>query len=145
MKTKKAGCILLNVELKSIGLVYREQYNDFSFPKGHVEEGEDIITAAIRETEEETKRKVKILDKYEPYVEEYKTPRGEDCICYMYIGLDNGVSDNDSLDTHPFYWIKIEDVKNKLSYQSLKDMWDKVKNNVLQEMKNKNKGENYEK
>ena len=37
-KVKKAGCILLNTESKSIALVYREKQKDYSFPKGHQEE-----------------------------------------------------------------------------------------------------------
>ena len=56
MKTIKAGCFLIDKENKMIALIHREKQNDYSFPKGHVEQGEDIKSAAIRETAEETKR-----------------------------------------------------------------------------------------
>lgn len=38
MVVKKAGCILIDIDKKEIGLVYREKYNEISFPKGHLEE-----------------------------------------------------------------------------------------------------------
>lgn len=39
MSIKKAGTILINLENKKIGLVYRENQKDYTFPKGHLEEG----------------------------------------------------------------------------------------------------------
>ena len=67
----KAGCILLDKEYKNLALVYRDYRNDYSFPKGHVEEGESLLECAIRETEEEIKRKVRLLSNdifcYEEY------------------------------------------------------------------------------
>ena len=53
--TKKAGCIVLDVNNKTIALVYREKQNDYSFSKGHREGNETLIECAIRETAEETK------------------------------------------------------------------------------------------
>ena len=37
----------------------------YGFPKGHVEEGETLIECAVRETEEEIKRKVKSKERRE--------------------------------------------------------------------------------
>ena len=54
MKTYKAGTILVNLANKKIGLTYRVKQNDYSFPKGHLEEGETLQECAVRETEEET-------------------------------------------------------------------------------------------
>ncbi len=33
MKVEKAGTILINLETKKIGLIYRKKQNDYSFPK----------------------------------------------------------------------------------------------------------------
>ena len=52
--TLKAGIILINKN--KIALIYRNNYNDYSFPKGHLEDGESLIECAIRETEEDIKR-----------------------------------------------------------------------------------------
>lgn len=45
---KKAGCILINLDNSKIALVLRD--GDYSFPKGHLENGETIKECAIRET-----------------------------------------------------------------------------------------------
>ncbi len=41
MATLKAGTILFNSENK-IALVYRKEDNGYSFPKGHLEKGENL-------------------------------------------------------------------------------------------------------
>lgn len=43
-------------------LVHRAHYDDWSLPKGKVEEGEDDETCAVREVEEETGLRVRRLD-----------------------------------------------------------------------------------
>ena len=60
-KVLKAGCILINQKNKKIALVYRQKQKDYSFPKGHLEDGESLIECAIRETAEETKRNGEIF------------------------------------------------------------------------------------
>ena len=131
METVKAGCFLLNTKDNTIALVYREKQKDYSFPKGHLEDGEDIKTCAIREVAEETKRKAKIIDDIEPFVQRYKTKVGEKCICYMFVAIDAGKSDNTSLDTHELKWVDIDKVEDALSYTSLKKEWKRVKKHIL--------------
>lgn len=130
MKTIKAGCFLIDKENGTIAIIYRTKQKDYSFPKGHLEEGEDIKACALRETAEETKREAEILEKFPPFVEEYSTPSGEECVCYMYFALDKGKSDNTSPDTHEVHWIPFDEVEGILSYPSLKKTWNSVKANV---------------
>ena len=130
METLKAGCFLVNKENKSVALVYRQKHNDYSFPKGHLENGETLEECAVRETAEETKRVAKIIKKFEPYIERYTTPKGEKCVCYMFFAIDDGKSDNKSEDTHDTFWIPFEKVEEQLSYQNLKDTWNKVKDKI---------------
>ena len=137
-KVLKAGTILINKKDKTVALVYREKQNDYSFPKGHLENDESLIECAIRETEEETKRKCIILDNEPVYIQEYVTPSGEDVKLYYYIVKDNGVSDNKSDDTHPTYWIPFDEVYDKLTYDSLKKLWIDIKDTVWEYF---NKGE----
>ncbi|MGN0961080.1 MAG: NUDIX domain-containing protein [Christensenellales bacterium] len=139
MEVLKAGCVLANQENKCIGLIYRDYLNDFSFPKGHLEEGEDFLTCAIRETAEETKRVANVLLDFEPYIERYTTSKGEECVCYLYLALDGGASDNDSTDTHDLIWVPVEEVEEKLTYSDLKSIWNKVfKIKVLELFQNNN-------
>lgn len=132
--TLKAGIILINKN--KICLIYRTNHNDYSFPKGHLEDGETLVECAIRETEEETKRKVKLLLNDPIYIEQYVTPRGEECECHYYLGKDDGKSDNDSTDTHDVVWTKFNDVENNLSYESLKKLWNIIKDKVEEYIKN---------
>lgn len=131
METIKAGCVLVDVKSKKIALVYRQKQEDFSFPKGHLEKGETLKECAIRETAEETKRVAKIIETIEPIEESYTTPAGEKCICYMFVAVDDGKSNNASLDTHETHWIPFDNVENTLSYGTLKVTWNKVKNKIL--------------
>lgn len=126
METIKAGCYLINPQNQTIALVYREYYNDYTFPKGHMELNETLIGCAIRETEEETKRVPLIINKYKPTTEKYTTSKGENCVCYMYFALDNGKSDNDSWDTHTTYFVHYKKVLRRLTYKSLKLAWKKA-------------------
>lgn len=131
MVTEKAGCFLIKKETREIALIYRQKQEDYSFPKGHMEKGETLKETAIRETAEETKRVAEIIDEYPPLVEKYTTPKGENCVCYMFFAIDKGKSDNDSLDTHDVVWTSLNKVEETLSYDSLKITWNSVKDTII--------------
>lgn len=138
MATKKAGTILLNLKTKQIGLIYREEDNGYSFPKGHLENGETTEECAIRETKEETLRANHLLINKEICIIKYTTPTGEDVENYIYIAIDDGpTSKNIPLrDRENFEWVKYEDVDNKLKFDNLKDFWNTIKEAIYSILEN---------
>lgn len=132
----KAGTILINKD--KIGLIYRDYYKDYTFPKGHLEENETLLDCACRETNEETKREVIVLLEKEIYIDEYKDSKGNNCKCYYYLVKDNGPSDNKSLEVHDLVWTNFDEVENKLTFESLRKLWNEIKPIVKKYIKKDN-------
>lgn len=51
---EKAGAIMINQTGTKVVLVYRGNHHDWSFPKGHLEPGENPLSTMLREITEET-------------------------------------------------------------------------------------------
>lgn len=137
MKVEKAGCILIDKKSNKIGLIYRKKQQDYSFPKGHRELNETLVECAIRETAEETKRNC-ILYSNEPVAKEhYYDLKNDEVDMYYYIAIDNGKSNNDSLDTHDLIWTSFDNVEKTLSYDSLRKIWLQTKEIALKIMDDK--------
>ena len=134
MITKKGGCILINKKDKTIAIIYRPQYNDYSFPKGHLEGDETIREGAIRETIEETARDIELIYEEPISVEKYTTPRGEDVECYFYLAEDKGEYQGEiaEKDREICKWIKFEEVEGILSYDNPVKMWNEIKDKVAE-------------
>ena len=77
-----------------------------------------------------TKFDCEILEDAPVYIENYITPNGENVEMYYFLSKYTGLSDNTSDDTHQTFWIQYEDVYETLSYDSLKCVWNAVKNKV---------------
>lgn len=131
MATQKAGIVLLNPKNHKIGLVYRKERDDYSFPKGHLEPGETLQECAIRETAEETKRDCRLLSDKELAIIRYNTrAHNEACEVYMYLAEDIGHSDNKSLEVHDLKWVDWGSVEKWLTYPNLKDFWNSIKDSL---------------
>ena len=128
MIIKKAGCILINVNKKEIGLVYRKMYKDFTFPKGHLEKGETLEECAIRETEEETGRVCEIDNSIKLPVITYTNYKGDTVELHFYIGIDKRKTEKefDKNLIHELIWISKDNIKDKITYKNLKEYWNKI-------------------
>ena len=128
MITIKAGCILINMETKRIALVCRK--GEFSFPKGHLEEGEKIEECAIRETIEETGHECHLIKEIAKinYFNETQLISEEraEMICYMFCHkykIENSLENSDKI-IGIFKEDEIVDIKNDLS--TIKDIYDQI-------------------
>ena len=124
--TLKAGTILIDEKNKKIGLVYRKRFNDYSYPKGHLEKNETLLECAIRETTEETGRKCIIKDTKPVKILHYKTEDDGDIDTYMYLSYDNGKEEKESPDPEELVWVDYEKVYDTLTYKDLKELWQEI-------------------
>ena len=129
-KTLKAGAIILsNNDKKNIALLYRGKQNDWSFPKGHVDAGENSIQTMIREIKEETGLTVSIIEILPDL--EYTSSSGEIVSTKMFIVLSGDDSKlKPEFEQDDIQWIPYNEVIEKLSYDNLKDYFFSVSSTV---------------
>lgn len=131
MATQKGGTIFIKRDTKQIALIVSRD-TTYTFPKGHLEEGETLKECALRETEEETLRAVKLLSKDEIGIVKYTTPNGEDVELYMYVAEDIGPTEKEIApeDREVFVWVDFDKVEKTLTFDDLKVFWRSVKDAV---------------
>ena len=132
----KGGCILVNIENKEIALVCRN--GNYSFPKGHLEEGETIVECAIRETIEETGHNCHLYSQKEIAIIYFSNSKGEKVENYFYIAIDDGKSKKEInyKDKEITVWKKYTEVEETLSHENLKQFWNEIKEKVENIIKN---------
>ena len=137
----KAGSILLNLKTKQIGLVFCKRWGDYSFPKGHLEDGESLANCAIRETQEETMRDNHLWINKEIAIISYTTPTGEDVIYHLFLAIDDGPTTSSIAleDREVLKWVSFDEVESILSYSNLKEVWKKVKSPIYEILENDGK------
>lgn len=125
MPTQKAGVLVLSRRDPSRVLVlYRKRENDWTFPKGHVEEGESALDTALRETKEETGLDIDPFGGEELPVLHYIYPEGGEVDVRMFVGRsknDDALKtefDGDSLE-----WLSLDEVSERLSYDNVRQQY----------------------
>ena len=122
MKVIAAGALLWRFdkdELKVL-VIHRTRYNDWSWPKGKVDDGEHIVTAAVREIKEETGLKVSLGPKL--HISEYKLDNGNRKIVHYWsaevtnqaLRKQTFVPDEE---VERFEWLSVKEAKKKLTYK----------------------------
>ena len=113
---RAAGGIVLRGEGpdRSVALVHRPRYDDWSFPKGKLDADEDEATAALREVEEETGLRCRLGPSVGAVT--YRDRRGRaKVVRYFRMDADGGrFAPNHEVDE--LRWVPIEDAARLLSY-----------------------------
>lgn len=130
MKYEKAcGTIVIN---DNKALVIQQKQGFWGFPKGHMEQGENEIQTAIRETKEETNLDVIIEDKTRfclTYFIEDKNIHKE--VVYFVAKVDGKVDIKPQIEEiNSIAWIDIVKVEDILTFDNLKELWKVVLNKI---------------
>ncbi|MCX8154710.1 MAG: NUDIX domain-containing protein [Candidatus Micrarchaeota archaeon] len=125
-----AGIILMK---QNKILVLRNRKGHLDFPKGHIEEGESIIEAALREFREETgldTEKIEIIEnlKYTleyPVIEKGEIQRKR---VYLFLAIYRGDDDIKLSKEHVnYYWLELDEkIEEKFKYREHKELIRKV-------------------
>ena len=123
MKNKiiKAGAIILSAKnMAKIALLYRKKENDWSFPKGHTEQGENLEQTMLREIKEETGLDVKIIIELPHHLYTNKN-EGEIVTNFFLVVSKDDTKLKTEFAGDKLQWVTFDEVIEKLSYDNLKD------------------------
>jgi 8-oxo-dGTP diphosphatase len=111
---KAAGGVVVRDGL--IALVHRPKYDDWSLPKGHLDDGETWEEAALREVEEELGIRARTVRALEPV--RYRTRKGRDKeVRYWLMEPVSGeFTPNDEVDD--VRWLAPDEARSALSYEA---------------------------
>lgn len=123
---QKAGAIILSKENpECIALLYRSRENDWSFPKGHVEEGESIQETTKREIAEETGLSVRCIGDELPLME-YHHPNGDHISIHMFLmQSESDLTLRTEYKNDKIAWMQYEEVAHMLSYENAQQYYQK--------------------
>lgn len=118
---KSCGCIVLDKEHNKV-LLIKHNEGHWDFPKGHMEEGENEIQTAIRETKEETNIDVKIDENYR-YKINYSPKENvtKDVIYYLATKTTEEAKPQLS-EVSDVEWVNINDAIGKITYDNSRNV-----------------------
>ena len=104
-----------------VALVYRKRHDDWSLPKGHIEEGETREEAALREVKEETGLDARIVEPLGEIVYFYRRKNGDLVRKTVYHFLMEALSDEfgkPNWEVSESRWVPITEAQTLLSYKN---------------------------
>ncbi|OGY54435.1 MAG: hypothetical protein A3A24_00220 [Candidatus Buchananbacteria bacterium RIFCSPLOWO2_01_FULL_46_12] len=133
---QKTGAIVLSQKNPAlVALLYRSKQKDWSFPKGHIKEGESLAEATRREVAEETGLLAHLVGDELPPME-YIHPKGDRIVVHMFLMQSE---DDAALKTEfkgdKIIWVSYKEVINKLSYDNMKQYYHEMLKLIEDEIK----------
>jgi 8-oxo-dGTP pyrophosphatase MutT (NUDIX family) len=127
MKAISAGGVIFNGDKV---LVLKRKNGNYVLPKGHVEEGERIEDAALREVEEETGIKAKIIEyigeiEYHAKETEFHPEEDKKVIWFLMIPLNSNIKVEDKIFSFGKF-IPYKDALNLLTFPLEKEILKKA-------------------
>ena len=108
-------------------LMVLQTLGNTSFPKGHVQEEESEEETALRETYEETGIKVKIIDNSPRYTISYPVrDTVKEVVFFLATVEDDKDAKPQESEINKIMWVDIENVRETLTHDNIKLMWDNV-------------------
>lgn len=116
---EKAGGVVVRRQAGELELylVHRPRYDDWSVPKGHIDEGETPEAAALRELTEETGFECRLLRALPAY--EYLLPDGQLVLVHMFEVEPQAVAGQRDDEVDEGRWVSVREVATWVSYPSL--------------------------
>ena len=107
-----------------LAVVHRPKYDDWSLPKGHLEDGESWEEAALREVAEELGIRTRLVRALEPV--RYRTPKGRDKEVRYWVmePVDGEFTPNDEVDD--MRWVSPDEAGALLSYPADRELIDSM-------------------
>ncbi len=105
------------------------QHHGWVFPKGLIDKGEKKEETAVREVEEETGIKAKILKPLKP-IEFWYVFEGEKIkkrVYYFLMEATGGNTENHDNEMENVEWLPEDKVEERLTYKSEKEVWEEVR------------------
>lgn len=110
-------------------VVHRPEYDDWSFPKGGVKDGESFEQAAVREVMEETGLACRILGRLSVTRYRVRTRKGSlrpKAVHYFLMECEAGEISTDGEEVDQACWLEIEEARRRLSYEHDKRLLDSI-------------------
>lgn len=98
-----------------IAVIYRERHDDWTLPKGHIEDGETIEDAAIREVEEETGCRGEVIEIVRPVA--YLVNHQPKIVVFYRMAVIERGDFTPNEEVSAVMWLKPEEALAQLSYE----------------------------
>lgn len=130
MKNEKS-CGAFVIDGNKVLVIQQKKSGNFGFPKGHVNENETEKQTAIREVKEETGIDIEItLNKRYSISYIQNENINKEVVYYLAKLVNKDFQANQEREISNIIWVDIEDVENVLSFDNIKELWLKAKNDL---------------
>ncbi len=120
---KSCGCVIID---KGKVLLIKDTNNNWGFPKGHVEKGENEVETAKRETKEEVNIDV-LIDENRRYETIYKTDEEtEKTVVYFVATPQNDKTIPQEGEIEDIVWLECDKALEQITFDNVREIFRKI-------------------